>query len=225
MATSGHSGFRGLHLAVACALVGVVSPRPAAADVFEIGSGGDVHIRATSQSVQQIGGDDQDDEFSLGPVDADDAAPYVPPDAITVVESPAVPNAYRAAVDQAAANAQISPDLLAALVWQESRWQPAATSPKGAMGLTQLMPATAASLSVDARDPAANLIGGATYLRRMLDMFDGDVERALAAYNAGPARVIKAGGVPSIAETRAYVSTILNRLGRAGPVASGDIRP
>ena len=106
----------------------------------------------------------------------------------------------------------MSPDLLSALVWQESRWQPAALSPKGAMGLGQLMPATARALAVDPRDAGANLAGAAHYLRQLLDLFDGDVERALAAYNAGPARVMKAGGVPPIAETRAYVSAIMDRL-------------
>ena len=74
------------------------------------------------------------------------------------------------------------------------------------------MPATARSLGVDPRDPVANLEGSARFLRSLLDMFDGNVEKALAAYNAGPTRVLKAGGIPDIAETRGYVTAIIGRL-------------
>ena len=111
----------------------------------------------------------------------------------------------------AAQSANISPTLLAALVWQESRWNPQALSPKGTMGLAQLMPATARDLGVDPRDPVANLMGGARYLRQLLDSFGGDVEKALAGYNAGSGRVRRANGVPAIAETQAYVRSIVQR--------------
>ena len=97
-------------------------------------------------------------------------------------------------------------------MWQESRWNPQAVSPKGAIGLAQLMPATARDLGVNPADPVANLTGGARYLRYLLDTFDGDVEKALAAYNAGPGRVRSAGGVPAIAETRNYVASIVRRI-------------
>ena len=106
----------------------------------------------------------------------------------------------------------MSPRLLAALTGQESAWRASVVSPKGAVGLTQLMPATARALAVDPRDPAANLAGGARYLRQLLDQFDGDIERALAAYNAGPGRVVRAGGIPPFRETRAYVAKIVDRL-------------
>jgi soluble lytic murein transglycosylase-like protein len=115
-------------------------------------------------------------------------------------------------VQSVAARNGLSPALLEAVVWQESRWRAHAVSPKGAQGLAQLMPGTARELGVDPRDPLANLEGGARYLRRQLDAFGGDVERALAAYNAGPGRVRKAGGVPNIAETKAYVAGVLARL-------------
>lgn len=115
-----------------------------------------------------------------------------------------------------AARYDLSPSLIEALVWQESRWNPAATSPKGAHGLAQLMPGTARQLGVDPRDPAANLEGGARYLRQQIDAFGGDLEKALAAYNAGPGRVAKAGGVPNIPETQGYVAAIMARL--ASPV-------
>jgi soluble lytic murein transglycosylase-like protein len=106
----------------------------------------------------------------------------------------------------------LSPSLIAALVWQESGWRVDATSPVGAHGLAQLMPGTARELGVNPRDPAANLEGGARYLRQQLDAFNGDIERALAAYNAGPGRVRRARGVPRIKETQHYVAAIVNRL-------------
>ena len=82
----------------------------------------------------------------------------------------------------------------------------------GARGLAQLMPGTARDLGVDPDDPFANLEGGARYLREQIDRFDGDLERALAAYNAGPGRVIRAGGIPRIRETQHYVAAIMGRL-------------
>jgi soluble lytic murein transglycosylase-like protein len=111
-----------------------------------------------------------------------------------------------------AAKYDLSPQLLEALVWQESRWRTNAVSPVGARGLAQLMPGTARELGVDPHDPAANLEGGARYLRQQLDRFDGNLEKALAAYNAGPGRVEAAGGIPRIRETQDYVAAILARL-------------
>ena len=143
---------------------------------------------------------------------AQDGTPIVPAWAYSDAAPPPVPPQFEALLKQAATAANISPTLLSALVWQESRWNPQAVSPKGAVGLAQLMPATARDLGVNPSDPAANLIGGARYLRYLLDEFDGNVEKALAAYNAGPARVRNAGGVPAIAETRAYVASIVRRI-------------
>jgi soluble lytic murein transglycosylase-like protein len=117
----------------------------------------------------------------------------------------------KAMVEIARAN-DISPHLLEAVVWQESRWNPGAISRAGAIGLAQLMPGTARDLGVDPRDPIQNLSGGARYLRQQLNRFDGNVEKALAAYNAGPGRVMTAGGIPSIPETQAYVRAIVARL-------------
>jgi soluble lytic murein transglycosylase-like protein len=139
-------------------------------------------------------------------------APIVPSYAYTDTSPPPVPAQFATALTQAAAAANLSPTLLAALVWQESRWNPGAISPKGAIGLAQLMPATARDLGVNPADPVSNLNGGARYLRQLLDQFDGDVERALAAYNAGPGRVRSSGGVPAIAETKNYVASIVRRV-------------
>ncbi|QZD88928.1 lytic transglycosylase domain-containing protein [Qipengyuania aurantiaca] len=124
----------------------------------------------------------------------------------------AVPQAYKAKVAELAARYDLSPSLIEAMVWQESRWRHDAVSPAGAQGLAQLMPGTARDLGVDPRDPFANLEGGARYLRAQLDRFDGDLEKALAAYNAGPGRVERAGGIPRIRETQNYVASIMGRL-------------
>jgi soluble lytic murein transglycosylase-like protein len=178
------------------------------ADVMEIGENGAVRVRASGGAVQWVDPGMVDRDATAGAPAAD----IIPAAAITTVEAAPIPDSWRAAVETAASRYTISPHLLAALVWQESRWHAGAVSPKGAVGLAQLMPGTARALAVDARDPAANLDGGARYLRHLLDMFDGDIERSLAAYNAGPARVIRSGGVPRIAETRAYVANIIDRM-------------
>lgn len=123
-----------------------------------------------------------------------------------------IPARYHAKILELAARYDLSPSLLEALVWQESRWRENARSPVGAQGLAQLMPGTARYLGVDPSDPFANLEGGARYLREQLDRFGGDLEKALAAYNAGPGRVERAGGIPNIRETRQYVAAIMGRL-------------
>ncbi|OBV10472.1 lytic transglycosylase domain-containing protein [Erythrobacter dokdonensis] len=124
----------------------------------------------------------------------------------------AVPPRYTAKINELAARFDLSPALLEAVVWQESRWRENAVSPVGARGLAQLMPGTARYLGVNPEDPFQNLEGGARYLREQLDRFDGDLEKALAAYNAGPGRVERAGGIPNIRETKHYVAAIMGRL-------------
>ena len=123
-----------------------------------------------------------------------------------------VPLRYTAKIQELAQRFDLSPSLLEALVWQESRWREDARSPVGAQGLAQLMPGTARYLGVDSRDPFQNLEGGARYLREQLDRFDGNLEKALAAYNAGPGRVERANGIPNIRETKQYVAAIMGRL-------------
>ncbi len=101
--------------------------------------------------------------------------------------------------------------LLEAVAWQESRGRMSAVSPKGALGVMQLMPGTAAEMGVRADDLADNIRGGALYLRRQLDRFGGSVPLALAAYNAGPGAVMRYRGVPPYRETRNYVARIMQR--------------
>jgi soluble lytic murein transglycosylase-like protein len=180
---------------------------PSYAQVMDIAPDGTVSVRdgagASNFEVVSPASDKTVDETG---------AVIVPAYAYTDVGPAPVPVQYAAALNQAAASANVSPSLLAALVWQESRWNAQALSPKGAMGLAQLMPATARYLGVNPADPISNLNGGARYLRQLLDQFDGNVEKALAAYNAGPGRVRSAGGVPAIAETQNYVTSIVRRI-------------
>ena len=114
---------------------------------------------------------------------------------------------------RAAAQAHGLPEaLLHAVIEVESGFDAAAVSPKGALGLMQLMPQTARELRVrDARDPAANIDGGARYLKELLARFGNDLSLALAAYNAGPGAVQRSGGIPRNAETQNYVQRVMAR--------------
>jgi soluble lytic murein transglycosylase-like protein len=116
---------------------------------------------------------------------------------------------FGAEIDAAAARYGIDPALLKGLIRQESGFDPSARSGAGAVGLTQLMPGTAASLGVDPTDPAQAIDGGARYLKQQLDRFGGDAAKALAAYNAGPGAVAKYGGIPPYGETQNYVRSVL----------------
>jgi soluble lytic murein transglycosylase-like protein len=129
---------------------------------------------------------------------------------------PAVPAAlktdrFRAHVRAAAAKYNLPEALLLAVMAVESNFDHQAVSEKGAMGLMQLMPGTAKDMYVvDAWDPAENIEGGARYLRILANQYQGDVVRTLAAYNAGPEAVRRAGGdVPNIPETREYVRKVV----------------
>jgi len=120
-----------------------------------------------------------------------------------------IPEVFRPAFLAAADDTGLPLSLLVAVAWEESQMVPDARSHAGAEGLLQLMPGTAAEVDVDARTPAGNVLAGARYLERMLDRFD-NADLALAAYNAGPTAVERAGGAPS-AETRAYVANVTSR--------------
>lgn len=183
---------------------------PAHADVLEVGYGGHHWIVGGAPQVAagDMAGDDLTGSADAGTApDLPNAAFADPSDSIRTI-----PAAYAAKVQELSTRFDLSPALIEALVWQESRWRADAVSPVGARGLAQLMPGTARELGVDPRDPHANLEGGARYLRAQLDRFDGNVEKALAAYNAGPGRVAAAGGIPRIKETQLYVTSILGRL-------------
>jgi soluble lytic murein transglycosylase-like protein len=175
----------------------------AQAEVLEIGPGGKVKMLSDAPNATWSLEDEQQ-------IDGDGIV--IPDRAVTVLTERGWAGDYAEALVEVAQANEISPYLLEAVVWQESRWNPAARSRAGAIGLAQLMPGTARDLGVDPNDPLENLSGGARYLRQQLNRFDGNVEKALAAYNAGPGRVMTAGGIPSIPETQAYVRAIVARL-------------
>ena len=123
----------------------------------------------------------------------------------------------RALATAAARRHGLDPELVLAVANVESGLKPGAVSPKGASGLMQLMPPTAREMGVtDIFDPVQNLDGGTRYLREMLARYDGDLKRALAAYNAGPGAVDKYKGVPPYRETLAYVRRVLERYQKKG---------
>jgi len=116
-------------------------------------------------------------------------------------------------IESTAKSQEIQPELLRAVMERESGFRPCATSSKGAQGLMQLMPETALELGVsDPFDPKESVSGGAKYLKQLMDKYKGDLSKSLGAYNAGPAAVDQAGGIPDIQETRDYVDAILKKL-------------
>jgi soluble lytic murein transglycosylase-like protein len=126
-----------------------------------------------------------------------------------------------ALIEAAAARESVKPELVRAVIRQESGFRACAVSVKGAQGLMQLMPATSERFHVtDPFDPAQNVDAGTKFLRELLQRYGGDMKLALGAYNAGPARVDGVGEIPDVAETKDYVSNILNDLGISGEANS-----
>lgn len=191
---------------------------PAAAQVLEIGNGGSV----TTQVGPTV-------TTSAGATAISAAVPAAPGQATFHPATPFLPGAFFAAPERArtrmvpagdlaalfqsvASESGVDARLLHAVAWQESRFRHARVSPKGAIGIMQLMPGTARDIGVDPHDLLQNLRGGARLLARLLHQYNGNIDLTLAAYNAGPEAVRRWGGIPPYAETRDYVRRIKSAL-------------
>jgi Transglycosylase SLT domain len=207
-----------LPLLAFCTVAALAAYSPQArADVFEIG--GDGQWRQINETPYQLPepefGESQAVQDKLPPVRLAAITTVGEPvesEQAVIVSSRSVTGQYAPLINAAAKQYGISPALVEAVMWQESRYNHRAVSSAGAIGLMQLMPGTARNLGVNPHDPWQNVFGGAAYLRTQLDRFNNNVPFALAAYNAGPGAVIKYGGIPPYAETRNYVSVIMRRL-------------
>jgi soluble lytic murein transglycosylase-like protein len=158
---------------------------------------------------RQVGDRSSESFFLLGPPSRSSLVPVVAPES----DCEPLPAAQLDSLIEGAAKQQdLQPELLRSMVNQESGARPCAVSPKGAMGLMQLMPATAAQLGVkDPFDPQENLNAGAWFVKQLLTTYN-DLPLALGAYNAGPARVNAIDGIPAIPETQNYIQKILSSL-------------
>jgi soluble lytic murein transglycosylase-like protein len=136
-----------------------------------------------------------------------------PEDVFSTLAAPESTEPFGDLIRAAAEETGIEEHLISSVIAVESNFNPRAVSRKNAQGLMQLMPATAAQFAArDVFDPQQNIAAGTRYLKELLDRYSNDLRLALAAYNAGPDRVARYGGVPPFAETRAYVERVLKQL-------------
>jgi len=146
--------------------------------------------------------------------------------AVTATPVKAAPVELDTLVQKTAEKHHVDPDLVRAVIRTESNWNTSAVSRKGALGLMQLIPGTAQRLGVgNAFDPAQNVDAGVRYLGMLLERYNGDLNKALAAYNAGPGAVDRFGGVPNFPETRSYVQKVTSTYYAPSPIALGLVAP
>jgi soluble lytic murein transglycosylase-like protein len=178
-------------------------PLAAPAQVLEIDEGGGVKVYDGPSVVTSAG---------TAPIATPRRATRPrPPSRSTPAPAPLTANL----IGNAAQTQALSPALIEAVAWAESRLVHGRVSRAGAVGEMQLMPDTARTLRVDPSDSRQNYQGGAEYLRMLMNRYNGDLVRTLAAYNAGPQAVDRYGGVPPYKDTQAYVAAILARLSRS----------
>lgn len=185
------------------------------------------HHEFTGSSVRLYQKDGGYSELVASMVTAFEPEVELPAPVAAVVPAPSVKPAIvehtpRELVDAAAKKNGLPPNFVHSVVAAESGYQPNALSPKGAIGLMQLMPATAQLYGADPHDPAQNVEAGAAYLRELLIKYDGDPRRALAAYNAGPGAVDKYNGVPPYAETQTYIERVLRKYKKSTDSEAGQ---
>lgn len=196
---------------VICPIIALLTPAAfssgACANVFELQQNGDMVEISQSSSW-------------LKPAKKSESYSNAPP---VVISQPSPSTVVvRKHIQAAATRFGVDSNLVDAVAWQESRYNPKARSSAGAMGVMQLMPGTARDLGVrNPHDVQQNVTGGTAYLRAQLERFDNNVPLALAAYNAGPGAVIKYGGIPPYRETQNYVRQILRRLSATSVYRTG----
>lgn len=173
---------------------------------------------------------------SQGAVTVYDGPTIVTANGVTAIRRPAArartvrsmntlpPSQLSIAIADAARASALSASLITAIAWRESNFRAAAVSHAGALGEMQLLPQTARQLGVDPRVSRQNVAGGAAYVRTLLQRYNGDLIKTLAAYNAGPEAVDRYGGVPPFKETRAYVAAVLERLSQESLGPDGQDR-
>ncbi len=183
---------------------------------FPASARADLFVYTDAHGVEHFTNIPGDPRYRLVSTEGAPRAQALPPVPATPREPPR--DRYALPVAHAAADTGLPEGLLHAVIKAESNYVADAVSHKGAVGLMQLMPETARRFGVhDARDPAANVLGGARYLKSLLAMFDADLALALAAYNAGPGAVLRNGrAVPPYGETQRYVPRVLELYRREG---------
>lgn len=199
-------------------LAGVVTPRAASADIVRLKTGATLSVKSATADgetmvlVLRAGGEVRTPRALVEEVLPDEV---LHADASTTIalpgyEAPKAPATLPELIDVLAERIGVPVDLAHALITVESNYQPSAVSPKGAMGLMQLMPATAKQYAVtDPFDPEQNLTAGLQHLKNLLERYGNKTSSALAAYNAGETAVERYGGIPPYRETQDYVRRIL----------------
>ena len=199
-------------------LAGVVTPRVASADIVRLTTGATLSVKsATAEGDTMVlllrgGGEVRTPKALVAEVLPDEVlhAEAASTIALPGYEAPKAPATLPELIDALAERIGVPADLAHALITVESNYQPTAVSPKGAMGLMQLMPATARQYAVtDPFDPEQNLTAGLQHLKNLLDRYGNRTASALAAYNAGETAVERYGGIPPYRETQDYVRRIL----------------
>lgn len=205
---------RYLLFAVTIVLVTAIFPLAPRAEIFKyVDKDGTIHYTNTPTYARS-------EAVSLPPLTEANFRKYFPASAVYYGRSRSLPLSRTAKLNQAAYDTHIRQvcgeygldcNLVKAVIRVESGFNPCAVSPKGAMGLMQLMPGTSRDLGVvDPLNPAENIDGGVRYLKQMLDLFGNNMSLALAAYNAGPQAVMQCGGIPPFDETQIYVKRVMD---------------
>jgi soluble lytic murein transglycosylase-like protein len=230
---------KSLQLALAVALIGVALPS-VCAEVAVLDNGFSIRherrevigdITRLYLSASEHSGYIDVPTARIGSIEPDDAPPTPDAPATPVISTDAAapaaspPGTVDDFIKAASEKHRIDRALIESVIHAESRFKPNAVSPKGAQGLMQLMPDTAAALGVNnAFDPRSNVEAGTRYLQQLLIQYNGDLAKALAAYNAGPHRVQQYNGIPPYRETQNYVSNIINDFNRK-KIAEGVVPP